>query len=243
MIKIENIGKRYTLVHDDRESDSLRETIALFLKDPFAKHVSKESFWALRNISLEIKKGEMIGVIGKNGSGKSTLLKLIAGITKPTEGKIYLYGRVSSLLEIGTGFHPDLTGKENIFLNGVIMGMSRKEVKDKFDRIVDFAGVGKFLDVPVKRYSSGMYIRLAFAVAAHIEPDILIVDEVLSVGDAEFQEKCMKRMEEISKIEGRTVLFASHNLEAIQRLCNRTVLLEQGRIIRSGKTREVIRSY
>jgi lipopolysaccharide transport system ATP-binding protein len=201
--------------------------------------VSSEDFWALKDISFELEQGDRLGIIGRNGAGKSTLLKVLSRITEPTGGRIEITGRVASLLEVGTGFHPELTGRENIFLNGAILGMTKTEIKKKFDEVVNFAEIEKFLDTPVKRYSSGMYVRLAFAVAAHLEPEILIVDEVLAVGDAQFQKKCIGKMEQVGK-EGRTVLFVSHNMGAIQGLCGRAVLLEGGKIIAEGITRDVI---
>ena len=204
---------------------------------------TKEEFWALKGISMEVKKGEVIGIIGRNGAGKSTLLKVLSQITPPTEGEITIKGRVGSLLEVGTGFHPELTGRENIFLNGAILGMTRREIAKKFNQIVEFAGIDKFLDTPVKHYSSGMYVRLAFSVAAHLDPDILIVDEVLAVGDAEFQKKCLGKMDEITKQDGRTIIFVSHNLSAIQSICKKGVLLENGRIKVAGDIKEVINEY
>jgi lipopolysaccharide transport system ATP-binding protein len=204
---------------------------------------NKEEFWALKNVNFTINQGEIVGIIGHNGAGKSTLLKILSQITPPTEGEITLNGRVGSLLEVGTGFHPELTGRENIFLNGAILGMSRKEIAEKFDKIVEFSGVDKFLDTPVKYYSSGMYVRLAFSVAAHLEPDILIVDEVLAVGDTEFQKKCLGKMDEITQKDGRTVLFVSHNLTAIKQLCKRCILLEKGQVIMDGPTADVVGKY
>ena len=201
-----------------------------------------EEFWALRDVNLEVKQGEVVGIIGRNGAGKSTLLKILSRITEPTAGRIHLKGRVASLLEVGTGFHPELTGRENIFLNGAILGMSRSEIKRKFDEIVAFADIEKFLDTPVKRYSSGMYVRLAFAVAAHLEPEILIVDEVLAVGDAEFQRKCLGKMSEVAH-GGRTVLFVSHNMASLLALCNRGVLLDKGRKQSEGPIGEAIDHY
>jgi lipopolysaccharide transport system ATP-binding protein len=205
--------------------------------------VNKSMFWALKELDLEVERGGMVGIIGRNGAGKSTLLKLLSRITEPTSGSIRLRGRVASLLEVGTGFHPELTGRENIFLNGAILGMSRREIKSRFDEIVDFSEVERFLDTPVKRYSSGMYVRLAFAVAAHLEPEILIIDEVLAVGDAEFQKKCVGKMENASSREGRTVLLVSHQLPLIQNLCTRCVLMDQGQIIADGPTEDVISTY
>ena len=203
----------------------------------------KEEFWALKDINFKIEQGDRVGIIGRNGAGKSTLLKVLSRITEPTKGKISIKGRVSSLLEVGTGFHAELTGRENIYLNGAILGMHRAEIKRKFDEIVDFSGVEKFLDTPVKRYSSGMYVRLAFAVAAHLESEILIVDEVLAVGDVEFQKKCLGKMQDISRGQGRTVLFVSHNMGAINQLCNRGILLKSGQIIDDGTTAQIVKSY
>lgn len=203
----------------------------------------KEEFWALKDVSFDIEQGDRVGIIGRNGAGKSTLLKILSRITEPTTGSIKIKGRVASLLEVGTGFHPELTGRENIYLNGAILGMSRAEIKKHFDAIVDFAETEKFLDTPVKRYSSGMYVRLAFAVAAHLEPEILVVDEVLAVGDAEFQKKCLGKMEDVSKNEGRTVLFVSHNMSAIMNLCNKGILLNSGKVETQGEISDVINSY
>jgi lipopolysaccharide transport system ATP-binding protein len=202
-----------------------------------------EEFWALRHVSFEVKQGEIVGIIGRNGAGKSTLLKILSRITEPSEGRVVLRGRVASLLEVGTGFHPELTGRENIFLNGAILGMSHAEIKRKFDEIVAFAEVDRFLDTPVKRYSSGMYVRLAFAVAAHLEPEILVIDEVLAVGDAEFQKKCLGKMGEVSRQEARTVLFVSHNQYLIQSLCQRCILLAQGQLANAGTPSEVLADY
>jgi lipopolysaccharide transport system ATP-binding protein len=253
IIEIKNIGKKYNITHQRGGYIALRDVLAGIFQNPLSyiktktKQVVglevKEEFWALRNVSLTINKGDVVGIIGHNGAGKSTLLKIITGITPPTEGEIIMRGRVASLLEVGTGFHPELTGRENIFLNGAILGMTKREIVKKFDEIVAFAGIEKFLDTPVKYYSSGMYVRLAFSVAAHMEPDILLLDEVLAVGDAEFQKKCLGKMEEVTKSEGRTILFVSHNLAAIQRLCNKTILLEHGNIKDIGETSEVIEKY
>ncbi len=209
---------------------------------PNTENTEIEEFWALRNLDFEIQPGDRVGIIGRNGAGKSTLLKILCRITEPTTGRIEIAGRVASLLEVGTGFHPELTGRENIFLNGAILGMSRAEIKRKFDEIVAFAEIEKFLDTPVKRYSSGMYVRLAFAVAAHLEPEILIVDEVLAVGDAQFQKKCLGKMEEVGK-EGRTVLFVSHNMAMISKLCTKAMLLEGGSLIMYGSAARTVLAY
>lgn len=255
VIKVENLSKSYIIGHQRQEGyTSLRDVMADSAKSlahrlthPFTRHASRvtdsqEEFYALRDVSFEIKQGDRVGIIGRNGAGKSTLLKILSRITEPSSGRITLKGRVASLLEVGTGFHPELTGRENIYLNGAILGMSRVDIKRKFDEIVAFAEVERFLDTPVKRYSSGMYVRLAFAVAAHLEPEILIVDEVLAVGDTQFQKKCLGKMEEVGK-EGRTVLFVSHNMPAIQNLCSRSLLLDQGELIFSGKINETIEVY
>ncbi len=242
-IKIEGLSKQYRI--GERNSfPMLRETLMRTVSAPFRKLRSRFSskqnvsqtgwIWALKDIDFKVNKGEVMGVIGRNGAGKSTLLKILSGITEPTTGYADIYGRVGSLLEVGTGFHPELTGSENIFMNGALLGMRRHEIKSKFDEIVAFSEVEKFLDTPVKRYSSGMYMRLAFAVAAHLEPEILIVDEVLAVGDIEFQKKCIGKMQDISHRQGRTILFVSHNMDAIQRLCTRCLLLDQGRLISQG---------
>jgi len=250
-IKVEGLGKKYLLRHQaaGRRYVALRDVLTEKAKTLFGNRKSEignrkstEEFWALKDISFEVKSGEAVGIIGRNGAGKSTLLKLLSRITEPTTGRIRLRGRVASLLEVGTGFHPELTGRENIFLNGAILGMKRIEIMKKFDEIVDFADVEKFLDTPVKRYSSGMYMRLAFAVAAHLEPEILVVDEVLAVGDMEFQKKCLGKMEDASK-GGRTVLFVSHNMDAILRMCARAVLIKQGCVAASGPSREIVGRY
>jgi lipopolysaccharide transport system ATP-binding protein len=248
IIKVEGLGKKYILSHVPGERyTALREVISRKAKGLVGKKENilpaREEFWALKDISFGIKKGEAVGIIGRNGAGKSTLLKILSRITEPSLGRITLNGRVASLLEVGTGFHPELTGRENIFLNGAILGMSRAEIKQKFDTIVDFSGVEKFLDTPVKRYSSGMYVRLAFAIAAHLEPEILVIDEVLAVGDAEFQKKCLGKMDEVSRKEGRTVLFVSHNMEAVQRFCSRSILLQNGQLVEAGPTKEVLDIY
>lgn len=242
VIKVENLGKRFFIgQNSDQRNQSFREALTHAFKRKSSKKKDKE-FWALRDISFEVKQGERIGIIGRNGAGKSTLLKILSRITEPTTGKVRLKGRVASLLEVGTGFHPELTGRENIFLNGAILGMSRHEIKRKFDEIVSFAEVEQFLDTPVKRYSSGMYVRLAFSVAAHLEPEILIVDEVLAVGDAQFQKKCLNKMENVGK-EGRTVLFVSHNINAIENLCNTALLLKNGQMIEKNSVDKIVRLY
>ncbi|ARV58415.1 teichoic-acid-transporting ATPase [Nostocales cyanobacterium HT-58-2] len=256
VIRVENISKKYVLNHQQTGSgsyNSLRDSIAEGAKSLSKKllkpsdkktfNASREEFWALNDVSFEIKQGDRVGFLGRNGAGKSTLLKVLSRIVEPTKGRISIKGRIASLLEVGTGFHPELTGRENIFLNGAILGMSRSEIKRKFDEIVAFAEVEKFLDTPVKRYSSGMYVRLAFAVAAHLEPEILIVDEVLAVGDAQFQKKCLGKMQEVSTDGGRTVLFVSHNMDAIQRLCSQCVLLERGRLVAQGDTNNLVARY
>jgi len=212
-------------------------TVPQFLTSP------KEEFYALKDVSFTVEQGDRVGIIGRNGAGKSTLLKILSRITEPTTGRVTLRGRVASLLEVGTGFHPELTGRENIFLNGAILGMSRDEIKKKFDEIVAFAEIEKFLDTPVKRYSSGMYVRLAFAIAAHLEPEILLVDEVLAVGDAQFQKKCLGKMEDVSRKEGRTVLFVSHNMGIIRNLCNHGILLDRVEIKYKGDMEETISTY
>jgi len=253
IITVKNLGKKYNIAHQRGGYVALRDVLTNILKNPFrfAKQKAKKSlglgtkeeFWALNDINFEVNKGEIIGIIGRNGAGKSTLLKILSKITPPTKGEIKINGRVGSLLEVGTGFHPELTGRENIFLNGAILGMTRHEIAKKFDQIVEFSGIEKFLDTPVKYYSSGMYVRLAFSVAAHMEPDILIVDEVLAVGDAEFQKKCLGKMEEVTKQKERTILFVSHNMSAIEKLCNRCILLDSGNIIKEGRSKDVIDFY
>jgi lipopolysaccharide transport system ATP-binding protein len=272
IIAVENLGKRYSIRHERERYTALRDVIARRATAPLralksklesgkektgngverltsdlgpltSGRTSKEDFWALRDVSFEVRRGEVLGIIGRNGAGKSTLLKILSRITEPTEGRVRIRGRVASLLEVGTGFHPELTGRENIYLNGAILGMTRAEIKAKFDEIVAFAETEKFLDTPVKRYSSGMYVRLAFAVAAHLEPEILVIDEVLAVGDAEFQKKCLGKMESVSKKEGRTVLFVSHNMGAIRALCGVTLLLASGAVQMIGETQSVTGSY
>jgi lipopolysaccharide transport system ATP-binding protein len=252
IIKVENLGKCYRISHQGERQRyvALRDVLASKVKGLFQNRKSEtgnrksvENFWALKDVGFEVKQGEVVGIIGRNGAGKSTLLKILSRITEPTQGRIHIKGRVASLLEVGTGFHPELTGRENIFLNGAILGMHRAEIKMKFDEIVAFAEVEKFLDTPVKRYSSGMYVRLAFAVAAHLEPEILIVDEVLAVGDAEFQKKCLGKMQSVAEQEGRTVLFVSHNMAAVQALCSRAVYLHSGTVRRVGEVDRLVADY
>ncbi|MCX7747195.1 MAG: polysaccharide ABC transporter ATP-binding protein [Clostridia bacterium] len=246
VIKVKNIGKSYIIKHKQQERytalrDVISNKIRTFGKKP--EFSSNEEFWALKDLSFEINQGDRVGIIGRNGAGKSTLLKILSRITEPTVGRVGIKGRVASLLEVGTGFHPELTGRENIYLNGAVLGMKKAEIKRKFDEIIDFAEVEKFLDTPVKRYSSGMYVRLAFAVAAHLEPEILVVDEVLAVGDAQFQKKCLGKMEQVGK-NGRTVLFVSHNMGAIEQLCKTAILLEKGRLKDySNNVRGLIKEY
>ena len=254
-IRVDKLGKKYVLRHAAargyKNYTALRDVLTEAALSPLRKlkggsnapSATAEEFWALRDVSFEIKQGESVGIIGRNGAGKSTLLKLLSRITEPTAGRIELEGKVASLLEVGTGFHPELTGHENIFLNGAILGMRRAEIKAKFDEIVTFAEVEKFLDTPVKRYSSGMYVRLAFAVAAHLEPEGLIVDEVLSVGDAEFQKKCLGKMQSATEQEGRTVLFVSHNMQAVRQMCQRVIFLKQGKIAFEGDSHTGISAY
>lgn len=255
-LKVENISKQYRL--GEVGTGSLAHDLNRFWhkirgkEDPYLKigesndrttKGNSDYVWSLRDINFEIEQGDAVGIIGRNGAGKSTLLKLLSKVTKPTTGSIYTNGRIASLLEVGTGFHPEMTGRENIYLNGAILGMTRREIKRKFDEIVDFSGVERYIDTPVKRYSSGMYVRLAFAVAAHLESEILIVDEVLAVGDAEFQKKCLGKMGDVSKGEGRTVLFVSHNMGAIQQLCNSSIILKNGNLVFQGTSTEGILEY
>jgi lipopolysaccharide transport system ATP-binding protein len=250
VISVENISKRYALGRQRRQDDGLRHRIEIAARNPFRwlrsriweRQTKKKEFWALKDVSFEVKQGEVLGVIGRNGAGKSTLLKILSRITEPTRGRICLSGRVASLLEVGTGFHPELTGRENIFLNGAILGMRRTEIKRKFDEIVAFSEVEQFLDTPVKHYSSGMYVRLAFAVAAHLEPEVLLIDEVLAVGDLSFQKKCLWKMGEVAR-GGRTVLFVSHNIEAVRTLCQRAILFDEGRIVADGDVESVTEDY
>ena len=248
-IKVYNLSKMYRIGEKQERYYTFRDTLTNIALAPFRclRRIGKppkeeEIIWALKDVSFEVKRGEVIGIIGRNGAGKTTLLKILSRITEPTEGHAEIHGRVGSLLEVGTGFHPELTGRENIFLNGAILGMKKTEINRKFDEIVAFAEIEKFMDTPVKRYSSGMYVRLAFAVAAHLEPEILLVDEVLSVGDAAFQKKCLGKMRTVSKA-GRTVLFVSHSMPAIENLCERVLWIDQGSIVRDGEARKVVAQY
>jgi len=244
-ISVEGVSKRYRIGRRHDRYRTIRGAIAGAAAGLLHRReaaMGGEMIWALWDISLNVEQGDVLGIVGPNGAGKTTLLKILSRITYPTEGRVRLRGRVGSLLEVGTGFHPELTGRENIFLNGAILGMRRREIREKFDQIVDFAEIGRFIDTPVKRYSSGMYVRLAFAVAAHLEPEILLVDEVLAVGDVSFQRKCIGKMSDVAR-GGRTVLFVSHNMASVESLCPRAVLLEGGRITAEGRTREVIQRY
>ena len=253
IITVKNISKKYNITHERGGYVAMRDVLTNIAKKPFSflkkkageitGRTTKEEFWALKDINFEVQAGEAVGIIGPNGAGKSTLLKILTGITPPTTGEIRMHGKVASLLEVGTGFHSELTGRENIFLNGAILGMTKKEIAEKFDAIVEFSGVQKFIDTPVKRYSSGMLVRLGFSVAAHMEPDILLVDEVLAVGDAEFQKKCLGKMDEVTKENGRTILFVSHDMNSIQKLCKKCILLKDGQIEMVGETKEVINRY
>ncbi|MBN7812945.1 ABC transporter ATP-binding protein [Algoriphagus sp. H41] len=254
IISVQNLSKRYRLGLKEKQAETLVGQIGNVIKSPWQNlkrlremnrfGVEDESvFWALKDINFEVKEGEVLGIIGKNGAGKSTLLKILSQITEPTSGKVEIFGRVASLLEVGTGFHPELSGRENIYMNGTILGMTRREIDSKLDEIIDFSGVDKFIDTPVKFYSSGMKVRLGFSVAAHLDPEILIVDEVLAVGDFEFQNRCLGKMEDVSKNEGRTVLFVSHNLEAVRVLCSRLVVLKNGEVSFEGVVNNGIASY
>jgi len=243
VIEINQLGKKYRI----RKTEpylSLRDAITDSVKNVFSKKTdSKKDFWALQDINLTIGAGERIGIIGRNGAGKSTLLKILSRISLPTTGHAIIRGRLSSLLEVGTGFHPELTGRENIYLNGSILGLKKAEINKQFDAIVDFSGVAPFLETPLKNYSSGMQLRLAFAVAAHLEPEVLLIDEVLAVGDMEFQKKCLGKMEEVSRQHGRTILFVSHNMNQLKHLCNTALLLDQGKIVFHGDTSDAIKKY
>src|ERR1700719_1025813 len=248
-LSVQNLSKSFSIAHQGmRGYKTLHDELATLPRRLIQRfrgngRSTSETIWALKDVSFNIKRGEAIGIIGGNGAGKSTLLKILNRITEPSTGGVDIYGRVGALLEVGTGFHPELTGRENIFLNGAILGMTRAEIKRKFDEIVAFAEVERFLDTPVKRYSSGMYVRLAFAVAAHLDPEILLIDEVLAVGDAEFQKKCLAKMEDVAANEGRTVIFVSHNMDAVCHLCSRCILLRQGEVAKSGDTAEVVALY
>lgn len=243
-IHVENLSKKYKLGAMYEHQDTLRDLLVSAVKSPFKKRLKSDDqiLWALKDVSFDIERGSVVGIVGRNGAGKSTLLKVLSRVTDPTSGVGEIRGRVGSLLEVGTGFHPELTGRENIYLNGAILGMKRTEIEKKFDEIVEFSEVAKFIDTPVKRYSSGMYLRLAFAVAAHLEPDILVVDEVLAVGDAEFQRKCLGKMSDVAE-EGRTVLFVSHNMSAILRLTSETMVLEKGKIVKRAPSVEAVDYY
>lgn len=247
IIRVENLSKQYRIGAGQKRYSTLRESLVETIQTPFRAfrrngNRGKNSFWALKDINFEVYPGEVVGIIGRNGAGKSTLLKILSRITKQTTGRVELYGRIGSLLEVGTGFHPELTGRENVFLNGSILGMRRDEIARKFDEIVDFAEIEQFLDTPVKHYSSGMYMRLAFAVAANLEPEILVVDEVLSVGDAKFQNKCLGKMEKISE-QGRTILFVSHNIAVVRQLCSTGILLDKGKLHTTGTADAVLSEY
>lgn len=247
MISVKNLSKKYRIGKRQRSGVTLRESIMQTLHAPFHRkrrndHPKDETMWALKKVSFEVMPGEIVGIIGNNGAGKTTLLKILSRITKPTSGQADLYGKVGSLLEVGTGFHPDLTGRENIYLNGAILGMRRREINRKYDDIVSFAGIEQFLDTPVKRYSTGMHARLAFAVAAHLETEILLVDEVLAVGDAQFQRKCLERLQQVGT-EGKTILFVSHNMSAMRLICSRGLLIDQGEIIEDGDINSVVDTY
>jgi lipopolysaccharide transport system ATP-binding protein len=238
-IRVDRISKSYTIAHTTRLRTTMAEAVIQKLRHPFRRKETGETFWAVRDVSFEVGHGDVVGIIGRNGAGKSTMLKILSRITAPSSGRVELFGRVGSLLEVGTGFHRELTGRENIYLNGAVLGMRRGEIERQFDAIVDFAGVERFLDTPVKHYSSGMYVRLAFAVAAHLNPEILIVDEVLAVGDAEFQKKCLGKMKDVAR-GGRTVLFVSHNMRTVATLCQRAILMRDGQVAADGKPEDVI---
>ena len=240
-VSVRGLSKSYSIARNAEKHSTMGEALMHKLRHPF-QSVERDTFWALNDVSFDIQKGDVVGIIGRNGAGKSTLLKILSRITEPTRGKIDLYGRVGSLLEVGTGFHPELTGRENIYLNGAILGMTKGEIARQFDAIVDFSGTEQFLDTPVKRYSSGMYVRLAFAVAAHLNPEILIIDEVLAVGDAEFQKKCLGKMQDVAD-SGRTVLFVSHNMSVVTELCRTAVLMANGQVKSIGPTNQVVQSY
>jgi lipopolysaccharide transport system ATP-binding protein len=241
-ISVRGLSKAYTITHNAAQHTTAAEALVHRLRRPFRRQ-EKETFWALKDVSFDIPRGEVVGVIGRNGAGKSTLLKILSRITEPTSGTALLRGRVGSLLEVGTGFHPELTGRENIYMNGAILGMRRREIRRQFDAIVEFAEVERFLDTPVKRYSSGMYVRLAFAVAAHLNPEILIVDEVLAVGDAEFQKRCLGKMKDVAQNQDRTVLFVSHNMAVVRQLCKTCLLLDKGNVAQQGSSEDLTSEY
>ena len=241
VVSVRGLSKSYTIAHEQQKESTLAETLLKRVRHPF-RRTAKETFWALKEVSFDIQKGEIVGVIRRNGAGKSTLLKVLSRITEPTAGKIDLFGQIGSLLEVGTGFHPELTGRENVFLNGAILGMAKTEIRKQFDEIVAFSGVEQFLDTPVKRYSSGMYVRLAFAVAAHLNPDILIIDEVLAVGDAEFQKRCLGKMKDVAS-DGRTVIFVSHNMQAVGTLCDTAIWMKSGQLVKQGMADSIINDY
>ena len=254
IIKVENISKRYRLGLKEKKADTFAQQMVNALKYPIDnfKRIQKLGkfgeeeegvHWALKDVSFEVKQGDVLGIIGKNGAGKSTLLKILSKITEPTSGRIEVNGRIAALLEVGTGFHPELSGRENIYMNGTILGMTRREIDSKLDEIIDFSGVEKFIDTPIKFYSSGMKVRLGFSVAAHLEPEILVIDEVLSVGDYEFQKKCLGKMNEVAKDFGRTVLFVSHNMAAVKTLCSKGIVLEHGNVVFSGISDDAIDYY
>ena len=240
-VSVRGLSKSYSIARNAEQHSTMGEALMHKLRHPF-QQTQRDTFWALNDVSFDIQKGDVVGIIGRNGAGKSTLLKILSRITEPTRGKIDLYGRVGSLLEVGTGFHPELTGRENIYLNGAILGMTKGEIARQFDAIVDFSGTEQFLDTPVKRYSSGMYVRLAFAVAAHLNPEILIIDEVLAVGDSEFQMKCLGKMQDVAD-SGRTVLFVSHNMTSVLQLCNKCIFLDHGKIVSIGSSTEIVTEY
>lgn len=248
IVRVEGLSKQYRLGSRESAYDTLRESLVEAVRTPFKRlrgangTPDREMIWALQNLNFEVAPGEVLGIVGRNGAGKSTLLKVLSRITEPTTGRAELFGRVASLLEVGTGFHPELTGRENIYLNGAVLGMKRVEIDRKFDQIVEFSELEKFLDTPVKRYSSGMYMRLAFAVASHLEPEILVIDEVLAVGDAQFQKKCLGKMSNVAT-QGRTVLFVSHNMIAVQSLCQRAIWLDQGQVVKEGPANAVVADY
>ena len=240
-LTVRGLSKAYTITHSSRRHTTLGEAFAHRLRNPLHRS-PRETFWSLKNVSFEVTRGDILGVIGRNGAGKSTLLKILSSIVEPTAGEIQLYGSIGSLLEVGTGFHPELTGRENVYLNGALLGMPRREINEQFDAIVDFAEIADFLDTPVKRYSSGMYVRLAFSIASHLKSDILLLDEVLAVGDMDFRERCLLKMDEVAR-SGRTIIFVSHNMGTVQGICNRVIWISEGRIVSDGEPKTVIAAY